>query len=92
VLVAVVIMLSRITELRRERRRLVRYAAWLCIDDNSPLIRCVLWDISNGGARIAVAETKELPENFKLMLTDQIVRQCQVRWRDERFVGVKFLE
>jgi c-di-GMP-binding flagellar brake protein YcgR len=92
VFVAVVNMLSRLTELRRERRRHVRYAAWLCIDDKSPLIRCVLWDISSGGARIAVADTKGLPDQFTLRLTEQIVRQCQVRWRDERFVGVKFLD
>jgi hypothetical protein len=84
-------MLNRMPDLRRERRRLVRYAAWLRISDNSPLIRCMLWDISSGGARIAVADTKGLPDRFTLMLTEQMARQCEVRWRDERFVGVKFL-
>jgi c-di-GMP-binding flagellar brake protein YcgR len=92
VFVAVVDMLSRITNLRREPRRLVRYSAWLRIDQDSPLVRCVLWDISDGGARIAVADPKALPERFTLMLTQQMHRQCQVRWRDERFVGVKFVE
>jgi hypothetical protein len=91
VLVAVLSMLSRITDLRSEPRRTVRYAAWLRVEGDAPLVRCVLWDISDGGARIAVADPKGLPEKFTLLLTQQMVRRCQVRWRDDRFVGVRFL-
>ena len=91
VLVAVVSMLTRVTDLRREPRRLVRYKAWLRIDEDAPLVRCVLWDISDGGARIAVADPQGLPEQFSLRLTEQMVRKCKVRWRDDRFVGVMFL-
>jgi len=33
-----------------------------------------------------------LPERFTLMFSDGTHRRCQVRWRGEKFIGVKFVE
>jgi hypothetical protein len=42
-------------------------------------VPCVIWDISGGGARLAVGHSlADLPHD------------CEVVWTDARFVGVKF--
>lgn len=57
-------------------------------------VRCVVWDMSDGGARLAIAyPTAELPRRFTLLLTKDasVRRTCEVVWMDERFVGVRFV-
>jgi hypothetical protein len=68
----------------------MRYAAWL--GDLSPLTRCVVWDLSPGGARFAVvARTGAIPKKITLWLAKTDRRDCEVVWRDKRFLGVKFI-
>jgi PilZ domain len=62
---------------------------------DKPSVACVIWDISEGGARLAVAHPlADLPHHFTLHLLkdggDQ--RYCEVIWMDRRFVGVKFVD
>jgi hypothetical protein len=55
---------------------------------------CVIWDMSDGGARLAVAcPNAQLPRTFTLVLTKDanVRRSCEVVWTDSRFVGVKFV-
>jgi PilZ domain-containing protein len=57
-------------------------------------VRCVIWDMSDGGARLAIAyPTADLPHTFTLLLTKdaKVRRNCEVVWTDSRFVGVKFV-
>ena len=87
-------MLLRQEEKRREVRRLVQQAAALDVGNDGPRIPCVLWDISEGGARLAPQQCGpwELPDKFFLLLAGGSVRRaCEVRWRDERFAGVQFV-
>jgi hypothetical protein len=86
-------MLSRRRESRRSPRRPFRYSGWLRIGRNAPPIRCVICDVSDGGARLsAAAPHKELPDRFTLVLAASTVqRRCEVVWRDECFVGVRFV-
>src|SRR5712692_9854119 len=86
-------MLSRRQEARKNSRRPFRYAGWLRIGRNVPPVRFVLCDISDGGARpIAHAPHRELPDRFTLVLAAATVqRRCKVVWRDEHFVGVRFI-
>ena len=54
---------------------------------------CTLEDISETGARIILQEDEELPERFLLLLTPRgIARLCREVWRDERTVGVEFVD
>jgi hypothetical protein len=62
------------------------------VDDDSPNLPCVIWDISDEGAKLAAARPLLLPERFTLMFSDGTHRRCQVRWRGEKFIGVKFVE
>jgi PilZ domain len=72
----------------------MRRAAAVVLQAGSATVRCVIWDISDGGARLAIAHpTAELPRTFSLLLTKDasVRRNCEVVWTDRRFVGVKFV-
>jgi hypothetical protein len=55
-------------------------------------IRCVVRDLSNGGARLGfTVGSGDLPKAFTLVLfKDSIQRDCEMVWTDGRFVGVRF--
>jgi hypothetical protein len=74
-------------------RRFTRRAPTLTFGDQKPSVDCVIWDISEGGARLAVALTMaDLPRNFTLNLfrDENVQRDCEVVWMDRRYVGVTF--
>jgi hypothetical protein len=76
-------------ERRRRRRVKTRRAAWIQGDSGGP-IPCVLWEQSETGARIAAAHCKSLPAVFTLTAGKE-VRHCQVVWRTNAVLGVRFL-
>ena len=78
-------------EKRRQRRVRTRRAAWINVDDNAKPIRCVLWDVSEDGARLAPAQAGKLPDVFTLILDKTTAHRCRVRWRKGAQVGVQFL-
>jgi hypothetical protein len=55
-------------------------------------IRCVVHDLSNGGARLGLTVgSAGFPNTFTLVLSkDSIQRDCEMVWTDGRFVGVRF--
>jgi PilZ domain len=76
---------------RKAVRRPIRYTAWVALDGNE-LHGCVLSDISESGARIDIDETKEIPDQFNLLLSNNgsAQRKCRVIWRKPRQIGVSF--
>ena len=56
-------------------------------------IRCVIHDMSDGGARISLeVGPGALPRAFTLvLLKDCLQRNCSVVWTNGRFFGVKFI-
>jgi hypothetical protein len=86
-------MLARTRESRKTARRSARRDAQIIVATRVMPIRCVLHDISNGGARLGFAErATNLPRTFALALYQGSVwRECQVVWTNGRFVGVKFV-
>jgi hypothetical protein len=76
---------------RTSRRRPVRYPAWLTLASGG-LQRCAIYDISETGARIEIADTKAVPDRFLLRLSrnGSARRTCSVVWRKARHIGVKF--
>jgi hypothetical protein len=81
---------SRPWDKRRHRRTRVRLAASIVVDKDSAKVPCVVWDISDGGARMAAVPG--VPERFTLLLSQDVRRRCQVKWRNEKFIGVQFLK
>ncbi len=83
---------------RRERRKHPRQAvietAWMRMDrEPSPFV-CVIWDISEGGARVAVANLDAISAEFTLMLKRDATcgTRCRVAWRTDEQIGIEFLE
>jgi hypothetical protein len=86
-------MLRRGRETRRHPRRPFRYNGWLRTLAHGAPIRCVLFNVSAGGARLSAASShQELPDRFTLVLAaTPVQRRCEIGWRDDCYVGVKFL-
>src|SRR5258707_3375361 len=67
--IAEAVMLERAPEKRRTFRRPARRAASVSFGPEAPPVTCVIWDISEGGARLAIARPiADLPRNFVLYL------------------------
>lgn len=55
-------------------------------------IPCVVRDISEGGARLQVAQGSAVPDTFELIVElDGLEAPCQIAWRKPHEVGVSFL-
>jgi hypothetical protein len=88
-------MLNQRREQRKAIRRPARRAAKVSFGTGKPSVNCLIWDISEVGARLAVAHpSADLPHHFTLSLfkNKSVKRNCEVVWTDRRFVAVKFKE
>ncbi len=87
-------MLTAKKDDRKSVRRPTRRSAEVAIAGIGQPIPCVIFDISNGGARLAIGRsTKDLPDRFTLMLykDGSAQRECEIVWFDYKYVGVKFV-
>jgi hypothetical protein len=85
-------LLAQPVEKRRSRRSRARLAGSIRIDDDGPGFPCVVWDMSDRGAKLAANRPLLLPERFTLVFSAAVQRRCQIIWRSEKFVGVTFVE
>ena len=78
---------------RRHPRKKINAVAFLYTAEGWPLGKCQIKDISTGGARLAHALSGEIPSEFLLSLSrdGKVRRRCEVRWRTEKELGVRFL-
>jgi hypothetical protein len=79
-------------EKRKSPRSRARLAASIRSDDDGPAIPCVAWDMSETGAKLAVGRPLLLPDRFELVFSTAVHRRCEIMWRSEKFVGVKFVD
>jgi hypothetical protein len=81
-------------DVRHHDRKKTRVPAWISYGESSTPIPCVLWDVSEGGARITAAHSNILPDAFVLILNRRTNahRFCQVVWRRSPHLGIKFVE
>lgn len=87
-------MLLRRPDQRKAKRRPMRRSALVAFAAVGKPLPCVVWDMSDGGARLAIAcPTADVPHEFHLILTKDgsVRRNCELVWTNARFVGVKFL-
>jgi hypothetical protein len=82
-------------ENRRSRRRALHFPAWVSLETKE-LVPCQIGDIADRGARLAFgddADPAALPDAFVLLFSPggHPRRLCQVVWREDRQVGVKFV-
>jgi hypothetical protein len=81
-------------ERRKHRRQSIIETAWMRIEDEPYPFVCVIWDISEGGARIAVANPQVVSDQITLLLDRDATygTRCRVVWRTDEQVGLEFLE
>jgi hypothetical protein len=55
---------------------------------------CVIWDVSEGGARIAIANPQAITDEITLLLLRDATHgtRCRVAWRTDEQIGLQFLE
>jgi hypothetical protein len=73
-------------DLRASPRHEVHYPAHLEVEGDPPILSCVIWDISSGGAKLTIAGHQDLPEEFVLLFR----RRCRIVRRTDGQVAVQF--
>ena len=74
---------------RQRERRTIASTAHIATGVSEP-VACQLKDVSELGARLVVSDPHTTPQQFLLMLGPKISRWCEVMWRSDNEVGLKF--
>lgn len=59
-------------------------------NNNSCVMSCVVLNMSNGGAKLRPADIVHCPGAFALRVQGQSPRDCEVVWRKQDVIGVRF--
>jgi hypothetical protein len=80
-------------ENRKHPRRYAQLFGVILNRDGSVLGRCTMLNVSATGAQLCLNTSSELPTEFTLALSKngRVRRRCQIVWRYEDIVGVRFL-
>jgi len=80
-------------ERRGGDRRSVHTRAKCFLDHLNASVECIVLDVSRGGARLRIAESLMLPDEFDLLLSYEGERQrVRLRWRRQKDIGVEFIK
>ena len=78
-------------ERRKSVRSRVLKAAKLILGASTP-IDCVVHNLTSAGARIQIANSVDLPDDFGLTFDAGIsIRPCRIAWRSVTETGVRFV-
>lgn len=87
-------------EQRLDVRRKGTHSVWISLAVGMPVREFVLWNESEGGAKLSPrdpggTDLAKIPDVFFVYMSADAAadsrRRCQVVWRTERHVGIKFL-
>jgi hypothetical protein len=78
-------------EHRQSRRRRILKGARIVFNNKFTAVDCRVRNLSEGGALLEVAGTAGIPDRFSLVMADGEARECEVRTRATRALGVHFL-
>jgi hypothetical protein len=81
------------SERRKSSRHGIIHTAWVrTASDPLPFVT-VLWDVSDGGARLSVAQPEAFPDTVTVTLKreDTVGTVCRIAWRDRDQIGIEFL-
>lgn len=87
-------LFKRRVERRKHFRGGIIETAWMRMEGEPFPFVCVIWDISQGGARVAVANPQSIPDEITLLLKRDAMHgtRCRVVWRTDDQIGLEFLE
>ena len=79
-------------ELRIAPRRRMLKSGIVAYSGRHCTIPCTVRDISDGGARLRVTSSLLAPDTFELIIESEgLEADCEVVWRDESQIGVRFV-
>jgi hypothetical protein len=81
-----------ITERRQHPRIETLNPANIVSTGRKPAMICMVVDWSHGGARLRPDDPEICPDHFTLVTQDGRWMACQVAWRRDQEIGVKFLK
>ena len=78
---------------RHSPRKRENRPAWIDTNNGSPLLDCVVWDVSEEGVRISIDMPRSVPQEFFLVLSKdgKLRRRCKVVWRSAEQIGACYL-
>ena len=80
-------------ERRGGDRKTVQTRAKCFLEHLNASVECIVLDVSRGGARLRVADSLLLPDEFDLLLSYEGERQrVRLRWRRQKEIGVEFVK
>jgi hypothetical protein len=75
---------------RKEPRARAVLPARIRDTEGQPVCNCLTWDLSTSGARLEVPASPKLPKHFILTFSADESHLCEVMWRSQNRVGVRF--
>jgi hypothetical protein len=81
------------SERRRALRQDMRWEALMLDPEGSVIDRCMMVNVSATGAKLILPASSAVPDCFVLVLSrkGEVRRQCEVTWREEKSIGVRFV-
>ena len=76
---------------RKHARKTKHYIVRIRTGDGSPLVRGILSDLSERGARLSLSAETHIPLKFTMIFPSSGARQCRLVWRSGREIGVQFV-
>ena len=88
------LVMDKPPELGKHRHKGVSQRATIVGLDGSPMIACVVFDLSEADAILIMPRSIELPAEFNLVFSrnNQVHRQCSIAWRSSNTIGVRFVQ
>ncbi len=83
-------MKAQPAERRLYKRRFADETSTILREDGTAIGECVIENVSEEGAKLGIPSTIGLPDRIILCLFDGTVMPCEVTWRSEGTIGVRF--
>jgi hypothetical protein len=85
-----VVQEEKSSDRRREKRERTLRHGKVIYSGSSCMMDCLVLDLTEGGARIKPADIMLCPEEFVLKIQYSPLRSCEVVWRKNTELGVRF--
>jgi hypothetical protein len=72
-------------------RRRTLLSAKIVFHDRQAVLNCMIRDMSENGAKLIFGVVPSCPKSFDLVMSSGAVRRCEIAYRRENTIGVRFL-
>jgi zona occludens toxin (predicted ATPase) len=77
-------------ESRKVQRHRTLKGARIVVNDGFSTFQCTVRNLSEAGAKLKVASIIGIPDRFELALDDGQRFKCEVVWKSETEIGIRF--